>query len=115
MFNEGNIYLTTRVVAVYNKEGKRIEEINIPERPANVTFGGKDGKTLFVTARTSLYATRMRVRGAERKQAGPESKFSAGRLTAEQDTIKTSAGDLTISLRICEKYMMSFSARSPKD
>ena len=87
--NEGNVYLTAGVVAVYNKDGRRIEEIEIPERPANVAFGGKDGKTLFVTARTSLYAVRMRVQGVGRRQAGPESQF-------EQDTIKTSAGDLTI-------------------
>lgn len=61
--NEGNIYLTTSVVAVYNKEGEKIEEIEIPERPANVTFGGKDKQTLFITARTSLYSIRMRVKG----------------------------------------------------
>jgi hypothetical protein len=60
--NEGNVYLTTRVVAVYNKEGEKIEEIEIPERPANVCFGGKDRKTLFVTARTSLYSIKMRVK-----------------------------------------------------
>lgn len=61
----GNVYLTTSVVAIYNKEGKKIEEITLPERPANVTFGGPDRKTLFITARTSLYSVAMRVTGAE--------------------------------------------------
>jgi len=61
--NKGNVYLTTSVVAVYNKKGEKIEEIPVPERPANVTFGGRDKKTLFITARTSLYAIRMRVKG----------------------------------------------------
>ncbi len=61
--SEGNIYLTTDVVAVYNTEGEKIETIKVPEGPANVTFGGKDKKTLFITARTSLYAVRMRVKG----------------------------------------------------
>lgn len=61
--NQGNIYLTTDVVAVYNSKGKKIETIQIPETPANVTFGGKDKRTLFITARTSLYSVRMRVRG----------------------------------------------------
>ena len=88
--NEGNIYLTRRVVVVYNKNGEKIEEIKVPEGPANVTFGGSDNQTLFITARTSLYSVRMRVKGAERMQAGPESKF-------EQDIIKTSAGDLKIT------------------
>jgi len=61
--NEGNIYLTTRAVLVYNKEGEKIETIEVPEGPANVTFGSKDKKTLFITARTSLYSVRMRVKG----------------------------------------------------
>jgi gluconolactonase len=88
--NEGNVYLTTRVVAVYNKNGEKIEEIKVPEGPANVTFGGSDNQTLFITARTSLYSVRMRVTGAGPQNAGPESKF-------EQDVIKTSAGDLKIT------------------
>jgi len=66
--NEGNIYLTRRVVAVYNKDGEKIEEIKVPEGPANVTFGGRDNQTLFITARTSLYSVKMRVEGAERKK-----------------------------------------------
>lgn len=61
--NQGNIYLTTNAVAVYDKEGRKIETIEVPEGPANVTFGGKDKQTLFITARTSLYAIRMRVKG----------------------------------------------------
>lgn len=60
--NQGNIYLTTNAVAVYDKEGRKIETIEVPEGPANVTFGGKDKQTLFITARTSLYAIRMRVK-----------------------------------------------------
>jgi gluconolactonase len=63
--NEGNIYLTTNVVAVYDKDGRKIEEIKIPEGPANVSFGGKDRKTLFITARTSLYSVVMRVQGVK--------------------------------------------------
>jgi gluconolactonase len=62
--NRGNVYLTTQVVAIYSKEGKKIEEIPVPEQPANVTFAGKDNSTLFITARTSLYAVEMQVQGA---------------------------------------------------
>ncbi len=61
--NKGNVYLTTRAVVVYNKKGVRIETIEVPEGPANVCFGGKDNRTLFITARTSLYSVRMRVKG----------------------------------------------------
>jgi len=61
--NEGNVYLTTSVVEVYNRYGEKIEIIIVPEIPANVCFGDKDKKTLFITARTSLYSLRMRVKG----------------------------------------------------
>jgi gluconolactonase len=61
--NEANIYFTTDAVKVYDSKGNRKEIIDIPERPANVTFGGKDKHTLFVTARTSLYSIEMRTKG----------------------------------------------------
>jgi gluconolactonase len=88
--NEGNIYLTTRVVAVYNKNSEKIESIKVPEGPANVCFGGQDKHTLFITARTSLYSVRMRVKAAEQKQ-------NISKLGFEQDIIQTSAGDLNIT------------------
>jgi len=59
----GNLYLTKGTVAVYSPAGRKILEIKVPEAPANVCFGGKDRKTLFITARTGLYALRMNVRG----------------------------------------------------
>jgi gluconolactonase len=59
----GNIYLTTSVVAIYSPAGVFIDEIQVRERPSNVCFGGPQRKTLFITARSSLYAIDMRVRG----------------------------------------------------
>jgi len=88
--NEGNVYLTTGAVAVYNKGGEKIETINVPEGPANVCFGGKDKHTLFITARTSLYSVLMRVKGAEQEQTVSEFGF-------EQDIIQTSTGELKIT------------------
>ncbi len=61
--HEGNVYLTTDAVKVYDPSGTLIQTIEIPERPANVCFGGQDRTTLFITARTSLYAISMRVHG----------------------------------------------------
>ena len=60
---EGNIYLTFRSVIVYDPNGTRIETIHVPESPTNVCFGGSDKKTLFITARTSVYSLRMKVSG----------------------------------------------------
>ena len=88
--NEGNVYLTTKAVAVYNSKGQKIETIQVPERPANVTFGGKDNQTLYITARTSLYSVRMRVKGAGQKQADTDLGF-------EEDIIKTGIGELKIT------------------
>ncbi len=61
--SEGNVYLTTDAVAVYNSTGKKVETIVVPERPSNVCFGGKDTHALFITARTSLYSVRTRTKG----------------------------------------------------
>ena len=62
---EGNLYLTGRGVTVFDKTGKKIEQIAVPESwTANVSFGGKDHKTLFVTASTGFYSIQTKHRGA---------------------------------------------------
>jgi len=62
---EGHVYLTGRGVTVFDKDGRKVETIAVPEPwTANVCFGGKDRQTLFITASKGLYAVRMRVRGA---------------------------------------------------
>ena len=63
MDTEGNVYLTGNVVSVYDPEGSKIDTIKVPEVPANLIFGGKDKQTLIITARTSIYSIRMRVKG----------------------------------------------------
>lgn len=60
---QGNLYLARDVVHVYSPEGKKITTIEVPEAPSNVCFGGKDRKTLFITARKGLYSIRMAVGG----------------------------------------------------
>lgn len=59
----GNLYLARDVVHVYSPAGEKVLAIEVPEAPANVCFGGKDRRTLFITARKGLYAIRMNVRG----------------------------------------------------
>jgi len=64
--NEGNIYLTGKGVTVYNKEGKKIEHIDVPaDWTANVTFGGKEKNILFITASQNIYTLKMKVKGNE--------------------------------------------------
>lgn len=62
---KGNLYTTHGgKVHVFNADGEKLEVIDVPEGPANVCFGGDDLKTLFITARTSLYSVRMKNAGA---------------------------------------------------
>ena len=58
-------------VHAFSPEGKLLGKIRVPESPANLCFGGDDGKTLFITARSSLYAVRTNVAGATRAVAAP--------------------------------------------
>ncbi len=62
--NQGNIYLTGKGATVFDSNGKQILHIPVPENwTANICFGGKDKKTLFLTASKGLYAIPMQVQG----------------------------------------------------
>jgi gluconolactonase len=61
---KGNLYLTGHGVTVFDSTGKQIGHIEVHENwTGNLSFGGADHKTLFITASTSLYAISMQVRG----------------------------------------------------
>ena len=61
---EGNIYCTDGGgVWVFDRTGKHLGTIKTPEVPANCTFGGADRKTLYITARTSVYRIRLLIPG----------------------------------------------------
>ena len=63
---KGNVYLTGKGVTVFNKKGHKIAQIDIDENwTANVCFGGKQRKTLFITAMKSVYTLDMKVKGAK--------------------------------------------------
>ncbi|RPH98331.1 MAG: gluconolaconase, partial [Calditrichaeota bacterium] len=58
--NDGNVYVANGHIYIYNAQGRNIGMIKTPERPATIQFGGKDGNILFFTARSSLYAVRIK-------------------------------------------------------
>jgi Tol biopolymer transport system component len=63
---KGNIYITGRGVTVFDNTGKKIGNIAIPESwTANVCFGGKDFKSLYITASKGLYRMKMNVKGTK--------------------------------------------------
>lgn len=60
----GNLYLTGGTnITVYSPEGELLDTITFPLAPANMTFGGPERDVLYVTARSSLFALQMNVRG----------------------------------------------------
>ena len=61
--SQGNVYLSAGEIYVYDPKGKLIDTIETPSRPIQILFGGVDGKTLFITARDSLYGLRMKFAG----------------------------------------------------
>lgn len=66
MDEQGNLYLTGDGVTVFNKAGEKILHIPVDkEWTANVTFGGADNKTLFITAMDSVFGLKMNVKGAK--------------------------------------------------
>jgi gluconolactonase len=51
-------------VTVFNPQGKPIGFIRLPERCANLTFGGPKNNRLYMTASHSLYALYVEAHGA---------------------------------------------------
>src|SRR5271154_1224959 len=60
---QGNVYIATGQIFVYDPAGKLVDTIEVPERPSQLLFGGSDGKTLFILARSSLYSVKDRFKG----------------------------------------------------
>jgi len=61
---KGNCYFTgPGGVLIINSKGEHLGTIRPPEIPANIGWGGKDGKTLYMTCRTGLYAIDLKIAG----------------------------------------------------
>ncbi len=61
---KGNIYIAANGLAIYSPAGELVHTMELAERPSNCAFGGPDLSILFITARTSVYAVRLGVKGA---------------------------------------------------
>ena len=62
---QGNLYVTPKapVIRVFAPDGRQLGDIPLPAPGANLTFGGPDRKTLFITARDKVYTLPMKVAG----------------------------------------------------
>lgn len=56
----GNVYVANGEIFVYNRAGKEVATIDVPERPLDLVFGGSGHRTLFILAHHALYAVRVR-------------------------------------------------------
>lgn len=64
MDDQGNVYLCGKGVTVYNKEGEKIEHVDVPaDWTGNITFCGKEKNILFITASQNIYTLKMKVKG----------------------------------------------------
>ncbi len=55
---QGRVYVANGQVFVYDPTGKEIGRIDVPDRPLQIIFGGKDGRTLFILTHHTLYAAK---------------------------------------------------------
>jgi gluconolactonase len=62
-------------VVVFDPQGQPLGRIMLPEYPSNCAFGGADGRTLFITARTGVYALPTLVEGLWAAKGGAPTVF----------------------------------------
>ena len=60
---QGNVYLAAGQIFIYSSAGKPLGTIEVPERPHDILFGGKDGRTLYMLTDHSLYAVKIGTTG----------------------------------------------------
>ena len=61
---QGNLYGSgPGGVWIISSEGKHLGTIRVPERVSNVAWGDADGKTLYITASTSVYRIKLNLEG----------------------------------------------------
>jgi len=64
----GNVYAAGRFgIQVFDPAGHTLGTIATPEIPSNLKFAGKDGRTLYVTTYSSIFAVPMAAEGAPRR------------------------------------------------
>ncbi len=56
----GNVYVANGQIFVYASDGRQIAQIDVPERPLQLIFGGPGHRTLFILAHHALFAAQVR-------------------------------------------------------
>jgi sugar lactone lactonase YvrE len=57
---QGNVYIANGQIFVFNPAGRQIAQIDVPERPIDLIFGGPNHRTLFILTHHALFAATIR-------------------------------------------------------
>jgi gluconolactonase len=61
---EGNVYISgPRGLRIFSAGGTELGTIVLPEHPHNFAWGDRDGRTLYLTARSSIYRVHLKIAG----------------------------------------------------
>jgi len=68
----GNVYACgPGGVWVISPQGEHLGTVHLPEAPHNLAWGDQDGRTLYITALTSVYRLRLQIPGIRPRQEEP--------------------------------------------
>jgi hypothetical protein len=56
---DGRVYVANGQIFVYGADGREQGQIDVPDRPLQILFGGSDGRTLFILTHHALYAAQL--------------------------------------------------------
>jgi gluconolactonase len=72
---EGRVWSSSgNGLQVFRPDGSLIAKVNLPESAANLCFGGEDGRSVFITARTTLYRVKTLTTAASRPKSSGNQK-----------------------------------------
>ncbi len=54
----GRVLIANGQILIYDAQGRQTGQIDVPDRPLQLLFGGADGQTLFILTHHALYAAR---------------------------------------------------------
>lgn len=57
---DGNVYVLNGQIFVFDPSGRLLRQVDVPERPVGLAFGGADRRTLFILSRHTLYGVNIR-------------------------------------------------------
>ena len=60
-----SLWICGRDMTCYDKSGRTIGRIDVPERPTQLLFGGPDRGTLFIFTHHALYAVKTKTPGVK--------------------------------------------------